>query len=95
MMNGKVLSFALSLALAGGLVCGCRPRGGKGRPGGAAPPPKSAPAKPGQPERPGIVSEVQQTVDGMAGGAAFRAGQNAKKKIQGIQQQQQQRMLDD
>jgi len=81
------------------VVCGCEkrhPRSGGDRPPAAksgASPKKPAPARPAPPppppapepaERPGIVTEVQNAVDGMAGGAAFRAGQKAKAKIQGI-----------
>jgi len=74
------------------LVCGCKkhhPKGGDGRPPAAKSGP--SPKKPGQPppprpaERPGMVREVQNTVvDGMGGGAAFRAGQKAKARVQDI-----------
>ena len=91
---GLLVMAALALMV---VVCGCEkrhPRSGGDRPPAAktgASPKKPAQPRPAPPpsapepaERPGIVTEVQNTVDGMAGGAAFRAGQKAKAKIQGI-----------
>ena len=56
----------------------------KPAPARPAPQPPPPPPAPEPAERPGIVTEVQNAVDGMAGGAAFRAGQKAKAKVQGI-----------
>ena len=36
---------------------------------------------------PGMLTEVQNTVEGMAGGAAFRAGQKAKSRVKNLNQQ--------
>lgn len=48
--------------------------------------------KPQQTESKGIVSEIQETTTGMMGGAAFKAGQKMKKKINTINQQQKNRL---
>lgn len=77
--SGCLLAAVLVSAL---MLSGCGKKQGK----------TAKPAPP--PERPGVVSEVQQTVEGMAGGTAVRAGQKAKNKLNSIQQQQQQRSLD-
>ena len=87
----KTLFLMMTVVLASAVVfCGCkRPqKGGKGAPpaakSGATPKRPAQPQAPRPAERPGMVTEVQNTVDGMAGGAAFRAGQKAKAKIQDI-----------
>lgn len=86
-----ILSVIALLALPS---TGCHRR--KAKPG-AQPAPQHQPAKPGQPPqppKPGVVEEIQNTVDGMAGGAAFRAGEKAKGKIQNIQNQHNRQMED-
>ena len=93
----KPIALAMTAAIATMVVvCGCEkrhPRSGGDRPPAAktgASPKKPAQPRPAPPpapepaERPGIVTEVQNAVDGMAGGAAFRAGQKAKAKVQDI-----------
>ena len=83
----KTLCLLMTVVLASMvMVCGCnKPKRGGERPPAAksgASPKRPAPPKPA--EQPGIVTEVQNMVDGMAGGAAFRAGQKAKAKIQDV-----------